>query len=177
MDFVTVLKIVLHNSETMWDPMDDDFVNPPFKKSRRRKNKRKRSKKPWWILKDSKVIRSDRFGDRPLGLGVFARRSIKTKIYFYGQFVSKTTMSRTDPRQHYGVTTDFPNYMISPTTTQIETGDLDYPWRINHSTDNPSHRLEYDGLSSTGYPFGRPVLIPLRRLRVGDEVTFDYNNK
>ena len=80
----------------------------------------------------------------------------------------------------YGIETDFPCYIITPTDSQIRTGNLKYYWRINHnSTDSEdsTHRLEYDlRLRGTDYPNGRPVLIPLKALGVDEEITFDYNN-
>ena len=147
------------------------------KTSKSKVKKSKRSKSKWCVLKDSKVTRDERFKERPTGLGVFATRKIKKKIYFYGEWVCKTKVSRTSQRYYYGVTSDFNNYMITPTEEQIESGNLKYYWRINHSTHLPTHRLEYDCTSGHGYLYGRPVLIPLRTVKAGEEITFDYNNK
>jgi len=165
-----------------WETDDDkDFVNPPHRKRPRgegkfsKKKSRKRHQQRWWTLRPSEVTRDPRFEDKPLGLGVFATRPIKKKIYFDGEFKCKTLM--TDRERDYGIQTDIPNYIITPTDSQIRTGDLKYYWRINHSTDKPTHRLEYDCRLSRRYPHGRPVLIPLRSVRIGDEITFDYNNK
>ena len=159
---------------------DSDFVNPPWKRPRGTrtfpaKKRRKRSKKRWWRIGPSRVDPDPRFKDKPLGLGVFTTRPIKVRIFFCGEFICKT--KTTVWERDYGIETDFPNYIITPTDSQIRTGNLKYYWRINHDSTDPTHRLEYDLRLRTDYPNGRPVLIPLRSLGVDEEITFDYNNK
>ena len=70
------------------------------------------------------------------------------------------------------------NYVVTPTDLDIETGSLNFCWRINHSTISPTHRLEWDNRVYQSHPYGRAVLIPLRVVKTGEEeLTFDYNNK
>jgi len=83
----------------------------------------------------------------------------------------------TDEQMDYGIKADDPCYCITPTHKQIQTGKLKHCWRINHSSYQPTHRLEFDKTENIKYPYGRPVLIPLRTLEAGVEITFDYNNE
>ena len=116
---------------------DSDFVNPPWKRPRGTrtfpaKKRRKRSKKRWWRIGPSRVDPDPRFKDKPLGLGVFTTRPIKVRIFFCGEFICKT--KTTVWERDYGIETDFPNYIITPTDSQIRTGNLKYYWRINHDS-------------------------------------------
>ena len=79
------------------DSDDLDFEPPSYRARKRRlrrmkllgtgtkKSKRLRRPTKWWVTKDSKVERDERFEDKPIGLGVFTTRRVeKKKIYFYG---------------------------------------------------------------------------------------------
>ena len=102
-------------------------------------------------------------------------------IYFSGgEYICLTRLSLTSRRRDYVVCSDDANYVFTPTDLDIETTgslSLRYCWRINHSTINPTHSLEWDDTESQSYPHGRPVLVPLRVVKVGEELTFDYRNK
>ena len=171
---------------------DDDFQKPCPRRDRKRRNRIRRllmetvttvTKKPkrtsqWWVLQPSKVKRDDRFEEKPIGLGVFTTRRVKIKIYFSGgKYTCLTKISRNSIQRDYAVCSDDVNYVVTPTEIDIKTGSLRCCWRINHSTDRPTHRLEWDNTESQSHPHGRAVLIPLRTLEAGEELTFDYNNK
>ena len=168
--------------------LDDlDFESPSRGRERRKRKRRNRlrrllgkKKRPtkWWVIKDSKVKVDERFEDKPLGLGVFTTRRLRKKIYFSGgEYICLTRLPLTSRRRDYAVCSDDVNYVVTPTDLDIETGSLRYCWRINHSTINPTHLLEWDNRESQSHPCGRAVLIPLRVLEVGEELTFDYRNK
>ena len=170
--------------------LDDlDFESPSWRERRKLKRRnrllrslgKKKSKRPtkWWVIKESEVDVDERFEDKPLGLGVFTTRRLKgKKIYFSGgEYICLTRLDLTSRRRDYGVCYDDGNYIYTPTDLDIETGSLRYCWRINHSTINPTHSLEWDDTESQSYPYGRPVLVPLRVVKVGEEITFDYRNK
>ena len=168
---------------------DDDFQKPCPRRDRKRRNRRRLlmgtvTKKPkrsskWWVLQPSKVKRDERFEDKPLGLGVFTTTRLKgKKIYFSGgEYICLTRLPLTSRRRDYGVCSDDVNYVFTPTDLDIETGSLRHCWRINHSTINPTHSLEWDDTESWSYPYGRPVLVPLRVVKVGEELTYDYRNE
>ena len=167
----------------------DDFQKPCPQRDRKRRNRRRLllggavAKKPkrtskWWVLQPSKVKLDERFEGKPIGLGVFTTRRVKMRLYFSGgEYTCLTKISRRSSQRDYAVTSDDVNYVFTPTEVDIERGNLRCVWRINHSADHPTHRLEWDNAESQSYPYGRPVLIPLRILEVGEELTFDYNNK
>ena len=115
------------------DENDRDFVNPPWLRVKKRKRSGKISKKKtrkipkkqkqWWKIDKSRVTRDPRFEEKPVGLGVFTTRRIgRKKIYFNGEFKCKTHMAVWE--RDYGIETDYPNYIITPTDHQIRTGNL-----------------------------------------------------
>ena len=171
--------------------LDDlDFESPSRRKRRERKQRNrirrllrgttKTSERPtkWWVIKPSEVEVDERFEDKPLGLGVFTTRRVKETIYFEGgEYICLTRLKLTSRRRDYAVCSDDKNYVVTPTDLDIERGSLNYCWRINHSTSNPTHELEWDNTESQSHPYGRPVLIPLRFVEVDEELTFDYCNK
>ena len=169
--------------------LDDlDFESPSQQKRRERKQRNRirrllGKKKPkrqtkWWVIKESEVDVDERFEDKPLGLGVFTtRRLVNETIYFEGgEYICLTRLSLTSRRRDYAVCSDDINYVVTPTDIDIETGSLRYCWRINHSTIDPTHRLEWDGTESQTHPYGRAVLVPLRVVLAGEEITYDYRN-
>ena len=166
-----------------WETDDDkDFVNPPPRKRPRGTGKfsgkisKKRLRKRWWKIRPSRVPRDSRFEDKDLGDGVFTRRkTMKKKIYFTGGVhQSKTNM--TSQQIDYGVQSDYPNYCFTPTDEDITNNKLHMCWKINHNCRNPTHRL-YWSESTHEYPYGRPYLVPLRIVKINEELSYDYNNK
>ena len=167
----------------------DDFEKPCPRRDRKRRNRRLRllggakpkkmkKKAKWWVLKDSEVKRADRFEGKPIGRGVFATRRVKKKIYFTGgEYMCLTKIHRDCIRRDYAVCSYDINYVVTPTVVDIQTGNLRYCWMINHSTKDPTHIVDWDNTESQSYPYGRGVLIPLRTVEKGGELTFDYNNK
>ena len=172
------------------DSDDLDFESPSQRKRRERKRrnclirrflgkKKPKRQTKWWVIKESKVKVDERFEDKPLGLGVFTTRRVKETIYFEGgEYICLTRLKLTSRRRdYYAVCSDDKNYVVTPTDLDIERGSLNYCWRINHSTINPTHELEWDNTESQSHPYGRPVLKPLRFVEVDEELTFDYCNK
>ncbi len=82
------------------------------------------------------------------------------------------------PRQKdYAIASGYDeDYVFTPRDEDIINGKLSYPWRINHSSDTPTHELRYDPTICDKYPHGRPYLTPKRVVSVGEEITFNYNN-
>ena len=160
----------------MWESGDEDFVNPPYKKRKMKKTKKKRRKKKkmkFWRVGISQVTRLSRFKGEPKGLGVFATRPGRFKMTFKGGiYVCKTHMTALQWR--YGVQAEDPNSVYVPSDVSIQSTDLCYVWRVNCDTKNPTHECVWHCENTKEYTYGYPYLYPLRSIKTGEEITFNY---
>ena len=65
------------------------------------------------------------------------------------------------------------DYVIVPTLKSILEGDVPLPFRVNHCTDKPTHKMGWIS-HRNDYPYSHPVLEGLREIAIGTEVTFNY---
>ena len=66
--------------------------------------------------------------------------------------------------------------VIVPTMESVLSGDIYFPFRDQHSSDNPTHKLEWvEDPEGRVFPYSHPVLKGLRALTPNTEITFDYN--
>ena len=68
------------------------------------------------------------------------------------------------------------DYVIVPTLSSIQTGNVPLPFRINHNSDNPTHELVWIQ-HADDYPCSHYEFIAKRDIDRGTEVTFNYKFK
>ena len=142
---------------------------------------------PLYIIKTSKVpIDLVEFPDyEPVydpGFGLFQNFDGSKKIKFLCPRGTITTIPRVsikvgDPQHMYGIDSAMiDGEIVVPTRESIYNRDVAEAFRVQHNKDNPTHELMwvFDD-KGRDYPHSYPQLIPLRSLKKGDEVTFDYN--
>jgi hypothetical protein len=68
------------------------------------------------------------------------------------------------------------DFVIVPTLLSIQSGEIPLPFRVNHDSHNPTHRLVWvpDG---DDYPHSHYMFEGLREIKIGTEITFDYKFK
>lgn len=140
---------------------DGDFTE----KTLRRWHGKKRKKTKFWKVDTSTVPFHPRFKGKEKGLGVFAVRSGRFRIYFRDVLhVCKTHMKDFDWK--YGIQSRYDESycMVPPTTPTL---NVRMWWRINHSSTSPTHELVW-------VDEGVPYLCPKRRINKGEEFTYDY---
>ena len=145
------------------------------------------TRSPLYIIKRSKVpIDLVQFPDylNDPGFGLFQNFDGEKKIKFLCPKGSITTIPceshkfTTGDQQHkYGIDSAIEDcVIIVPTQKSIDDRTIAFPFRVQHKEDDPSHKLMWvSDERGRDYPHSYPQLIPLRPLRKGDEVTFDYN--
>jgi len=94
---------------------------------------------PSQVCRDKKT-----FGRRPVGLGVFATRPGRFTIRFRGKScVTMLEKDMTKKQEDYAIASGKDvDYVIVSTHEDIIEGHLYWPWRINHSSESPTHILE-----------------------------------
>ena len=65
------------------------------------------------------------------------------------------------------------DYVIVPTVKSIVPADVPLPFRVNHSSSNPTHQLVWHS-HNRDYPHSHPVLEGIREIDIDTEVTFNY---
>ena len=65
-------------------------------------------------------------------------------------------------------------FVICPTLQSILTKNIPLPFRVNHSEFYPTHKLIWDP-HELDYPHSHYVLKPIKHIKSGTEITFDYN--
>ncbi len=68
------------------------------------------------------------------------------------------------------------DYVIVPTMKSIQIKEIPIPFRVNHSSDDPTHELVWVA-DAKDYPDSHYVLEGKRELEPDTEITFDYNLK
>ncbi len=154
---------------------DSDFEDYKIVIPRRKKMKKG---KVWWSVRPSRVKTDPLFNNLPVGLGVFSTRNIpmnmkgRFEIKFNGLHVYKTTM--TSLQRRYAIESGYDeDYVVVPSHDDIISGRIGFSWRINHNSHNPTHKLCWDDTVGDEHPY----LEPLRKIKIGQEITFDYKLK
>lgn len=127
---------------------------------------------------DSRQMDKEMFPDSDnSGLGVFTRVRGRVTIIFTSASTVRIKRTEVVGAQHeYRVDCgDDEDYVFAPTldtlTPSIHSHPLSWFWRIQHSSQSPTHASDWD-------PYAHHFrLVPLRVLEVGDEVTFHYHWK
>ncbi len=147
---------------------DSDFEDYKFVIHRRKKTKRETV---WWSVRPSKVKTDPIFSNLPVGLGVFSTMEGRFKIRFNGLHVCKTIM--TSLQKRYAIESGYDeDYVVVPSHDDILSGGIGFSWRINHDSHNPTHILCWDDTVGDEHPY----LKPLCKVKIGQEITFDYRN-
>lgn len=93
-----------------------------------------------------------------------------------GRIVSKlkSSIKKGSQQYKYAVESAFDeDYYIVPTKESIDSCDVPFPFRVQHESDFPSHKLDWV-VTGRDYPHSYPVLKPIRPLKSGNEITFTY---
>ena len=152
--------------QRIFGDIDSDFEDISEKIPRKKKTKIGR-----WKVSQSRQRDDEKYPGQDPGLGLFTRRPGEHVIKFRGQnTVVVLKKNVTTKQQVYKAESGFDeDYVVVPTQESLLRNKPDYFWRVQHNSTNPTHRLKYCAYGD--YLF----LKPLRALKVGDEITFDYN--
>ena len=123
----------------------------------------------------------DEYWDDP-GKGLFQTRDGGIPIKFVGPdivSVTRTSLKTGSQQWKYAVDSGYDeDYAIVPTKESIDGCRVPFPFRVQHTSHYPTHKLEWVSDSmGRDYPHSYPQLVPTRSLKDGDEITFDYNKK
>lgn len=112
------------------------------------------------------------------GWGLFQKFDGMISIKFVGDdiiSVRRDSLKKGSQQWKYAVDSGYDeDYVIVPTKASIDSCKVPFPFRVQHSTHYPSHKLDWVE-DPRDYPHSYPVLKPVRTLNKGDEITFDYN--
>ena len=107
--------------------------------------------------------------------GLFQNHHGKFDLHVFGDNIVSMEKTKIHSKQRrYQMDSGYDeDFVIVPTLTSIRSGDIPLPFRVNHCTDEPTHRLTWYS-HSRDYPHSHPVLEGVRVIDIGTEVTFNY---
>ena len=107
--------------------------------------------------------------------GLFQNHHGKFDLHVFGDNIVSVEKTKLHPRQRrYPMDSGYDeDYVIVPTMESILSGDVPLPFRVNHSSSNPTHKLVWHS-HSRDYPHSHPVLEGVCEIDIGTEVTFNY---
>ena len=105
------------------------------------------------------------------GFGVFARFRCRVTIYFQGETTIRIKSKNLKPKQKVCrcEVADECDSVITTTEDSIINETMDWFWRINHNSTDPTHLSDWDPV------YNLPCVIPLRVCEQGEEICFKYN--
>ena len=109
-------------------------------------------------------------------LGCFQQHYGKFDLPVFGDDIESVLTKELDDLQSpYCIDSAFDeDFVIVPTVRSIKSGEIPIQFRINHSSKDPTHVLDWV-LTSSDYPDSHPVFVGKKELSPDTEVTFDYN--
>ena len=125
-------------------------------------------------IKDSRQDDNIIFPDREPGRGLFIKVCGKIKINFSGpNIITIKKKDVTKEQKIYQIQSGKEDdSVVVPTQESIVNDYIDFPFLINHNSSYPTHEFIWNDYD---YRLGFPQLVPLMKLKKGDEITFDYN--
>ena len=114
--------------------------------------------------------------DGNIGLGVYQNRTGACLFRVVGPNVESIDKSAIHRLQKpYAIQSAYDeDKVIVPTVDSIRLGNIPVPFRVQHSSDSATHKLDYHE-HALDYPFSYPVLVPNGIIVAGTEISFDYN--
>ena len=114
--------------------------------------------------------------DKDTGWGVFQDIGGRVTIYVQGDNIESIRSTDMDPLHHkYKMLSGFDeDFVIVPTVESIRSGNVPVPFRVQHDSKNPTHKLDWVD-EGRDYPHSYYVLRPKRYIHPNTELTFDYN--
>ena len=108
-------------------------------------------------------------------MGLFQLHYGKFDIHVVGKNIISVLTSALHPLQkRYRIESGYDeDYTICPTLESILTGNVPLPFRMNHSHDNPTHKLCWIS-GECDYPDSHPMFEGIHEIDSRTEVTFDY---
>ena len=111
-------------------------------------------------------------------LGLFQNKKGKFDLPVTGKDIVSMERKELDPSQvRYVMESGYDeDFVIVPTLRSIKSGEIPFPFRVNHDSHNPTHKLIWVP-DKHDYPHSHYVLEGRREIDKGTEITFDYNYK
>ena len=118
--------------------------------------------------------------DTDPGLGLFQVIDGQFAVPVFGLNVESIDKTEVHPDQKKYMMDSGHNEdkVIVPTLQSIRTGNIQLGFRVQHSSVNPTHKMDWmEDHRGRDYPHSFPILLPLRELQVDPvtELTFNYN--
>ena len=114
------------------------------------------------------------------GWGLFQKVDGMRPIKFLGPEIISVpleTLKKGSQQWKYAVESGFDeDKVIVPTEKSIQDCNVPFPFRVQHQSLYPTHEMHWVD-DARDYPHSYPVLLPMRPISKGDEVTFNYNIK
>ena len=118
--------------------------------------------------------------DKDPGFGVFQEVHGRFLFQVTGPGVESMEKEKmVEEQKKYAMDSGFDeDKVIVPTLESIRSGIISLPFRIQHSKDNPTHKMDWrEDEMGRDFPHSCPILVPIGpgNLVPNTEITFDYN--